>query len=53
MLETVAFFVGGRWHFLGTATSGSAELAKGRRLQKGDKMLLHDTVSATAAMAHS
>lgn len=28
MLETVAFCIGGRWHFLGTAKSKFAELAK-------------------------
>lgn len=30
MLETVAFCIGGRWHFLGTAKSKFAELAKGK-----------------------
>lgn len=30
MLETIAFRKGGRWHFLGTAQSKFAELAKGK-----------------------
>jgi hypothetical protein len=30
MLETDAFCIGSRWHFLGTAQSKFAEFAKGR-----------------------
>lgn len=43
MLETVAFRIEGRWHFLGTAQSKFAELAKGRGNGDIDKSLFHDT----------
>lgn len=37
MLETVAFCIGGRWHFLGTAQSEFAELAKGKGIRDIEK----------------